>query len=208
MPNGLPDELLQEDVQTPDPGVKLERRYRMLGRPPLFGLLRRIRPVVLLDDVRSGIPGQFQPDPTVAEFERPCSGFVASSPAAGQVARAELTNPTGSGVFCIVEDLIARTDAAFNVNIIDVNKVVAGAITNTAGIEYRDTRIAGTPVCAFRISSVAFALSARWQIMVGAPLNRPIALPYVLEPGNALRFQGGTIDVPVQVGLRWRERAI
>lgn len=206
MPNGADE--FGEVLQTPDPGLKLLGRYRMTGPPPLVSLLRKIRPVAIIDDLRSGVPGQFQPDPTVAEFERPCAGFVSRTPAGGNVARIELINPPASGVFVITEDLVARTDAAQTVNIMDVNVVQAGGITNTAGIEFRDSRLAGSPIAGFRAEDVAFALSANWQILLGSPLNRPIPLTYTLSPGFSLRFQGGSTNVALQIGLRWRERSI
>lgn len=209
MPNGPPDEILAEQLQTPDPGLKLLGRYRMTGPPPLVSLLRRIRPVAILDDLRSGVPGQFQPDPTVAEFERPCAGFAFLTPTAGNAARLELINLSSTGVHVIVEDLIARTNAAGATNIFSVNLVAAPASFSLLGTrEFRDSRLAGTPNAGFRGVSVSPALSLDWQLSIGSPLNRPIQMPYVLGPGFALRLESGTADVPLQIGLRWRERSI
>ena len=67
------------DVQTADPGRKIQNRYSITGTPPIFTVSNEIQPVVLLDSlagpIQVDIGGVGGFDPLDALFERPCAGF-------------------------------------------------------------------------------------------------------------------------------------
>ncbi len=201
------------DVQTADPGRKIQNRYRITGQPPIFTVSNEIQPVVLLDSLAGPIAvdiggvGGF--DPLDALFERPCAGFRNQTSAGADAPNVRIMNPLGSNVLAIFETFLPITSADTTVAI----RLVPGsglAPTATAGIQFRDPRLSGTPALGFFNDSSPPTLDLDWQIPVflSTRAQIPVRCPYVLRPGDHLEFRSGTIATTLGISLMWRERGL
>ncbi len=199
-------------VQTPDPGRKMQTRYRTTGHPEVFSYGNEIVPVALVDALASvsilpgGVGGV---DPLDTAFERPCAGFRNQSAGAGDAPNVRIVNEASSGVVAIFESFlpITNVDCTVAVRLVRGSNLTIGA---TAGIQYRDGRLSGTPALGFLNFSAAPVVDLDWQIpvFVSTRAQIPVELPYVLDPGDSLEFRSGTINHQLGISLRWRERQI
>jgi len=182
--------------------------------PPIFTVSNEIQPVVLMDSLAGPIAvdpggvGGF--DPLDALFERPCTGFRSQPNAAPDAANVRMINPVGSNILAIFESFlpISSVDTTVAVRLVKASDL---AVVATAGIQFRDPRIPGTPVLGFFNFSAPPTLDLDWQIPVFVSTRAQIVvpLPYVVRPGDSLEFRSGSATTgSLGISLRWRERAI
>ncbi len=196
-----------EDLQTPDPGRKLQDQFKIVGAPPVITLLRAIRPVALIADL-SNDPARFAPDPFSIDFERPCAGHFQQSSGGASAPGPFFNNPPDSGVFAIVEDFVMRTSASLpNIVVFRLIRAANLANTATAGSQFRDGRLSGTPACGWIGDSIVPVLDLDWQMIIGEPLNRATPTVYTLQPGDQLQFRANNLASTIDISLRWRERS-
>lgn len=188
-------------IQSPDPGRKLQRAYR-LQRIPSTTLLEELVPVTIVDDLRS------------SEFERPCMGYVSVSGVAARFSGVEI-QPQQQGLDIIIDEIYAYASQAgrFRLSI------------NTAGISKSNPQLAnarfttvipGDPSALVRGGdSVAFPGNTIWRIRIDAPPDNwtRIPLPEVVRlsgPGPALSTRIFDIyhdvaNTTIDVSVAWRE---
>jgi len=201
------------DVQTADPGRKIQNRYRITGPPPIFTVNEEIQPVVLMDSlagpIQVSVSGVGGFDPLDALFERPCAGFRNQTAGGGDAPIVRIINPVNSNILAIFEDFLPITSADTTVAV-RLNLGANFLIAATAGIQFRDARLSGTPACGFNNESSVPTLDLDWQIPVFLSTRAQIVvpLPYVLRPGDDIEFRSGTINTTLGISLHWRERGI
>jgi len=166
------------DIQSSDPGRKLQQRYDLLGAPPSPLLSPELVPVVVVDDLTGT-------DVLSAEFERPCIAFDTFT---GVVTSAVLflLNPFGSGVLTVVESVLFATSTACTVSF-RVRRGFGGTIVTFGA--FRDGRLAGRPNTGFFPLSLAFTTEAyNVELLVTVPPRDRVDVEFVLEPGDALQM--------------------
>lgn len=188
------------DIQTTDVGRKLQRRYQLLGPPPTPFLSPELVPVVIVDDLTDL-------DVLEATFERPCEGMATiNAPAVGSDAINALVNPADSGIVATVEWVLIEVAVAMHIEV-EIRTTVTANVFGTRG--FRDTRVAGTPACAFFQGSEVQTTPTRY-FFIHEPTqrDRQIFLPWVVAPGSALVLHAGSDNQELRSAWFWTERLI
>lgn len=135
------------EIQSPDPGRKLQERYDLIGTTPAPFLSPELVPVVLIDDLTEEIPGV-----AFATVGHELAGV------AGQQPQTAISNPAGSGVILTNLQLFVtcnsvcvfslwRSGPALSVGVVelwqDQRRTGRPAARVTAGT---DVGVVGTPV--------------------------------------------------------------
>lgn len=184
------------DIQSSDPGRKLQDRYDITGAPTAFSVSEEIIPVALVDDLTAQ-------SAFAREFERACSVNDRQGASIGNISIIALVNPPNSGVLCIVDDVRFNYVAA-NISVgirqLGNNPAVLGFFT--------DSRVTGRAVCG-SVPSVAAAQPAE-QYRLDVPLGGPELYPlgHVLLPARELFLAGSAINTALSAAIRWRERVL
>lgn len=189
------------EIQSPDPGRKLQRRYSLTGATPAPFLSPEIVPVCLVDDLTDL-------DILEATFQRPCAGRTTiAAGGAGVAAVQSLVNPIGSGVTCTVERVFSWAGTS---STLYEFYIVAGVVPNFGLRHYRDSRIPGLPACQLRVETIAARAQQGFAIPVvtGFDHIRPVPLRWVLGPGQALRAHDGTNNQVGNMAWEWSERLV
>lgn len=142
--------------------------------------------------------------------DRPAIGFAnLGAGGAGIRSVAQINNPAGSGVLCIIEriDFVANAGAA--------DLVIRTADTNFSGVSsssafLRDLRLSGKPACTL-FGDNTHAQAGGNVIGVINHLNPrleagPSAGLWVINPGNTLTFDGGADNQAFELTMFWREK--
>lgn len=182
------------DIQSPDPGRKLQDRYNLIGTTPAPFLSPELVPVVLVDDLSEDAPGFLW--------------AIAADTVTGVAAlnsQTALTNPSGSGV--LIENIAFR----FGNEVISVwNLFTAGPALTSAAVEvWQDTRRSGSPAAVVTLGTDVGAVTgpiARGRNNTDEPVL--IDLPnYIMEPGERLHFLAG-VDNDLNFYWTWSERIL
>ncbi len=120
------------EIQSPDPGRKLQERYNLIGSTPAPFLSPELVPVVLIDDLTEEGPGP-----------RFCSAASALSPAAGKQAATALGLPNGANVLIENISVVFYTNgaASFEADLAGPTLTGSGATSL-----FQDRRLAGSPI--------------------------------------------------------------
>jgi len=184
------------DIQSSDPGRKLQQRYNLLGAPPSPILSPELVPVVVVDDLTGT-------DVLSAEFERPCAGFDTFT---GVVTSAQLflLNPFGSGVLLTTDQFMFQTSTASTVSMV-IRRGFGGTIVTFGG--FRDGRLVGRPNGGFfPLSLVHVTRPWNFQLELSVPLRDLLQITYVLAPGDALQMSQSVVANTLAVSITWNER--
>ena len=192
------------EIQTPDPGRKVQIRYSLTGPSTLPSLSPELVGVVLVDDLRRFSVRD-------ATFERPC--FLAHPPTlagAGNMPRISFSNPANSGILAHVQGASFSPSA---INSIIRMEFFVGALGTTTGTKrFRDGRmIQGLPVCGtFEDTPVLAVKVGMGWIVTGSGLNPGEVAPLdeVLSPGTGLVFTLESANSSLELHLWWTERFI
>ena len=183
------------DIQSPDPGRKLQDRYNLIGTTPAPFLSPELVPVVILDDLSEDAPGFL-----FAIASQSVTGAAATN------SQTALTNPTGSGV------LIENLEFRWGQEVAGVYSLfTAGPALSLGGANesWQDTRRSGRPVGIVTLGVDVGAVTggiARGRIL--ANTQGIISLPnYIMEPGERLHFIQG-LDSDLNFYWTWSERTL
>lgn len=187
------------DIQTSDPGRKLQERYDLVGPPPSPFLSPELVPVVLVDDLT---------ELSVLDrtFERPATVNESSPPVVAAVSVIAFDNPVDSGVLAIMEWGLFNGDSDYLLQVF-LSATLAGILDNGS---WRDSRISGQPVCGVGPTSEAQTLRD-FQISIDASEAEAfniLTLPFIVSPGFSLRFAGTVDNSAITAQLLWRERTL
>lgn len=187
------------EIQSPDPGRKLQERYNLVGEGPTPFLSPEIVPVAIVDDLTEA-------DVFSQEFERTAVGFITAVANAGERAVMDLRNPPGSNLLFITEDMAFNGDIAQSLLYFLED---TGPDVDSDNTAWRDGRVSGNPRGQVVGSSFSGALPTATDRRF-MELNVPNLLPlrYVINPGVRLRILALTTDTTIQITLYWRERKI
>ncbi len=185
------------EIQSPEPGRKLQQRYNLVGSTPSPFLSPELVPVVLVDDLS-------KEESLDEPFERQAVQFSTESGAAGFYSEISLTNPTSSGVLLLCDSFSPNATQGF---------LHIGFFTGPGGVsttfrEWRDNRISGTPICGLTNSQTAAPPSGAYRQFVTTANNRIYSLPYILEEGSRLIFTTSGTNEFLQLTVFWRERTL
>ena len=194
------------EIQTPDPGRKVQLRYSLTGTSALTSISPELVGVVLVDDLR----GFSVLDAT---FERPCFlSHPSTAAGAGNMPRIFFSNPVNSGV------LARLNQAAFGPSswgaLIRIQlAATAGPGTTSAYRRFSDGRIfsLGGPVCGtFQDNPVLAAANDMAVIVSDAGWNPSELMPLqmVLPPDSSVVFTLESDGSGLGVQLWWTERFI
>jgi len=183
------------EIQSPDPGRKLQEKYNLIGSTPAPFLSPELVPVVLIDDLTEQRPG-----PLFATAAAEVAGVAARN------AQTRLSNPAGSGM--IIAD-ISLSYASTGTGRVEIY-TGGPALTSTATPLFEDRRVAGSPaaVVTFGTDLGAVAGNQFFSRLLG---NTPITVPLpnvVLAAGDLLHL----IHVLAAAGMNftwfWTEEPI
>ncbi len=118
------------DLQSPDPGRKLQEKYNLLGTTPAPFLSPELVPVVIIDDLSEQLPGAAF---AIAAQDQPN--------AAGLQAQVALSLPIGAGVVITDIQLQLGQDAVGRLEIYQAGPTLPSAVTEL----WQDTRRSGAP---------------------------------------------------------------
>lgn len=190
------------EIQSPDPGRKLQERYNLTGGSPSPFLSPEIVPVTLVDDL-TGF------DVLEATFERPAFIWISHSGTVPNVPIIRFVNPTDSGVLAIVEKFTVSSSLG---SVVTVQRF-ATTISGTSGARrWRDSRLSGQPICQFATATDLPAVILDMQFRMVAAANPSLQdfflLPEVLSPGFMLDFRSGTANDVLDLAMWFRERTL
>ncbi len=184
------------EIQSPDPGRKLQRRYNLIGSTPAPFLSPELVPVVLIDDLTEQAPGVLW-----------ATAGGQQGPSAGNNSYARLANPLNSGVLLEEISLRATMDTSSNWTLEDGTSVFLAFSLTPA---WQDRALPGRPVG--RISRDATAYVAANQLAQGYHLaNRTVEIDFpnmVLPEGQGINFIVQTVSVGLFFWYKWAERQV
>ncbi len=137
---------------------------------------------------------------------RPSWGTIGQEAVVGEFSHVQIFNPLGSGVLCVVEEVLLDSSAADFARIGRSDTALATAGTQQ---NFRDRRIRGAPACLLRrdtnavqqvTSDIGFSIPASTTIRTG--------LDAILEPGRGLGFELITANLTLTVSVVWREETV
>ncbi len=182
------------EIQSPDPGRKLQERYNLIGPPAAPFLSPELVPVVLIDDLTEEAPGLL--------FAM-AAGVV--GPTVGVQSQTALTN--GSGNFLIAD--IRLHFAADTLS--DWGMFTAGPALSSAATELWQARArAGTPQAVVTEGTDAGATGVDFVRGRGlADTIQEIAFPnLVLAFGDKAHFLYGGNNIALAYWWTWSERTL
>jgi len=181
------------ELQSPDPGRKLQERYGLIGSTPAPFLSPELVPVVIIDNLADIIPG-----------EAWAISSINVSNVALETSISALTNPLGSGViFTKIRLSIANPEGT------TVFRVSQGAAAVTpTNSQWTDRRRAGAPVAA--VTSGTALVPALSNVVITGDLRTQEFLTinlenHVLSPGTALHVSLTTISRTLNGFWEWAE---
>lgn len=184
------------EIQSPDPGRKLQERYNLIGTTPAPFLSPELVPVVLVDDLTEEDPG----------IRFAAVGFQIAA-AAGTPNQVALRNPIGSNV--IIENILVSIGAS---NAISWQVFEAGGLLSIAIVPaWADRRIAGRP--AGRVTGQSVATTAT-GIRLGqgfTPANTSTLIDLRTQKLNEdarVHFETVTLNFAAVYQLSWSERPV
>lgn len=129
--------------------------------------------------------------------------------AVGNYSQANIRNPAGSGVLCVVERVMINCGAATY----GLGKIVAdpGDYASVPGAIPADTRFAGvnqnSPIRVTSQNTLAVGMSTPWS-MAQLAQNTPAHTRLILSPGFALILQSASVNTLMTVEVTYKFRAI
>lgn len=184
------------DIQSPDPGRKLQQRYNLIGATAAPFLSPELVPVVIVDDLSQEAPGV-----------RFASAAAQESGAAGVNSQTRLTNPTSSGVLIEQIRLELSTINSDSWFMFQNGPTLSTGITSF----FQDRRVSGSPIgevthgvdVGVVTNTVAGGRGSttRAAIIIGFP-------NYVLEPGTRLHFFYSALNETMTFWWAWGERRL
>lgn len=182
------------DIQSPDPGQKVARRYNIVGPPPVLFLSPELVPVTIIDDLTKEIPSV-----AFAIVGGRQTNVV------GQLSQVALTSRASTGV--LLSDIIFRFDSPEGAS--DYELTQAGPSLSTGTTElWQDTRRAGNPAgVVTHGTDVGATASVVARGRVEAATRVEIALPnYVLAETNRLHLLLASANLTLNFSILWSER--
>lgn len=173
----------------------LEQFYTRMGinLPPLeVAMASRITPVAIVD----------QPDLT--DKGKLAYGYGGPGATAAMFTYVQLFNPVDSGVTVFIEFVNVRAAADSAIFYSEFDTVLT---TDVATKGFRDRRITGTPVAQVRTQITAASLGDPVMLvysLAAESLQLP-SINTILEEGQGVHFQGGTLNMALTASWLWRE---
>lgn len=193
------------EIQSSDPGRKLQERYDLTGGTPAPFLSPEIVPVVLVDDLTAS-------DVLDRAFER--EAFVWNTEGGGVAENSVcmFVNPVESGVLATVQRISVGVAADA---VVSIERVVSTFVDSGGFRRFRDTRIPGLPVCGGQhfTSAPALIQDMQWQVEAPAAGNAPL-FPLVLEldetigPGFGLSIRNNAVNESLDCQIWFKERVL
>ena len=187
------------EIQAAALGRKLQARYNLTGVTPVPSLSPELVAVTLVDDLTA----QDTADPA---FERPVGGFIAITPAAGDVARLHLSNPPNSGIILTAKSVRLYSGTLQECEVVIVN---GGTIAGAAGRQFMDGRIKGfTGVSAGQLGATTqVAAALQYYQIQAAPTTRIVfEIPFVLDEDQGILIMASAAATALSGSFLWTER--
>jgi len=181
------------ELQSPDPGRKLQERYNLIGTTPAPFLSPELVPVVILDDLSQESPGV-----------RFCTAGGALVGGVGENEQTKLSNGASSGVDITDIEIFFSSSA----NIIWELDRGGPALTSTLTSFFQDESVVGSPTAVVTLgvdvgATTGILMRGNAQNNMGVLVRLP---NYVITPGFELFFICGTTNVSVRFFWTWGER--
>lgn len=180
------------DIQTPDPGRKLQARYRLIGTTPAPFLSPELVPVVILDDLTDALPGKAFAQ--AGDFQ---GGAV------GVTTKTRLSNLAGS------EFEITDIQLRFSLTVDSRWQLMQGPTLSNPIVEiWQDRRRSGSPQAVVTAGLDVGAVANEFlEGNVLAFTEVIIQLPnVVLAAGDRIDFGTIATDCGLSFGWEWAER--
>lgn len=179
----------------------LRRRYGVPGQVgPILTLASDLFPFVNLSD------DAIAPDIATYAGQKLCIGGATDVGDVANSSQVQIRNPAGSGVLVVVNRAFVRPSTAMIVQLVQFGTTAADA--ETQGF-LRDTRSSGRAAAVTGPRTASAAASPIAQFAMGTDgLEMWTPFPFVLQPGQGLRFEGVTNNVALTVSWNWRERRL
>lgn len=177
------------DVQTPEPGQKLARRYGIKGQIIVPSLESIVVPVAIVDDLSEEEPrGLF------------CTATSTVAGVAGVLSQSALALPTGSGTLLENVKLTVSVVTTTGVSVSQTGPALSNGVTPI----WQDQRRAGTPEALVTHGTDAGATGTIW-----ARIRLLAHTPYTFDFGDAIIDLNGklhvlVIDVNIELRYWWR----
>ncbi len=168
-------------------------------------------PQLSADVVPALVLEQERPEWAFLSGEKLMSGYTSQAASAGNVCNVQLWNPGGSGVLCVVEQIIYG-NRWLNDYWLSWSTV---ALTTNSVAASRDTRngigaITGASQCRYQFAAAPLGTGAIHKIQgtdaPGAPIY--VKAGWVISPGYGLIASGGVQNTALSVCFHYRERVI
>jgi len=183
------------DIQSPDPGRKLQDRYNLLGTTPAPFLSPELVPVVLVDDLTQESPGFL--------WALASDTIVGVGAALSQT---RLTNPIGSGVLLENISIVYALETTGDGGIF-----VSGPALSASAVElWQDRRRSGNPTGRVTLGTDAGALGQElYRFRSLGNVMWVAELPeWKIAPGDLIHFAVTAADQDVAFTWKWTERIL
>lgn len=187
------------DINAPDIGRRVRRRYSMKGDSGIATLSPELVGVVLLDDLTG-------PEDQDVAIIRPAIGETQQAAVGGEQGHCQLLNPADSGTFVQVEAVLVILATA---GTIIIGEHATALTSNGTNKVFRDQRVAGTPLAETRLQTNAGGLTDQDFARLALPAaNESILIPLDLfiGAGQGLTIRAITVNVLLATTWFWTER--
>jgi len=192
------------DIQSPNPGQKVARQYRIQGGVNLF-LETGLRPVVIVDDLSGG---------GVADRGFPRNAAGARTEPAGGVgtnAQCMVHNVAGKGIIAHVTQALVVSTAAPDTVQLRVGNATSGDLGLTIVVaRYRDVRVV-TPTNAIvggntpLTAAIDGVLVQTWRNVNGTTDSVLLPMDFILGDDDFVNINNGATNAGLQVSYWWTE---
>jgi hypothetical protein len=138
---------------------------------------------------------------------------IAVAPGAAATGGFQLRNPTGTNVIAVLESLIVNAAAVDTFNVtVALNNPADLTTANTNNSTDGRQRTTGSLLFSSQATGPGLLAGNLFGFTVLA--STPVELinhqdqEIVLSPGTAIRVTNSTVNSPIRVSMRWRERAL
>lgn len=190
------------EIQVGRQNAVLHKLLAMKEGAPSPILAPEVIPVLVLESDR--------PEWAFLAGEALCWGFVEPGAVVGQIAYCELRNPAGSGVLCVVEEVVLASATASAFFALGIGSYAPLSAASASIV--RDTRILpGRPSCSLAsINTAASPGGINGYKILQSTGSDPVIIrtPIILSPGTLLAIQTTNMNIGIRVSVSWRERTL
>lgn len=187
------------EIQTPEPGQKLQRLYSIPGNAPAPTLAPEIVPVVIIDDATK------DENPQAFSFPRPAIGALQLGASVGERNEYVLLALTGTNLLVTVHRIVISFTGQQNLELVFPTSLSGFVAVTTKA--FRDTRLGGAPSAFLgdqqNAGTTAGPVVARQRVLGNTAVV--IDGPFILSEGASIVVRGDSDNLAGEATFYWSE---